>query len=84
MQISNYDEALCCIVTLKSTVCFYIVCIWLYLVLKCVFDRCLGNDPDCKSYLPLDPGSGDLYQKTQDGIIYWWVFINMIVIDVFI
>lgn len=32
-------------------------------------NKCLSGDPDCSAYLPLNPATGDLYQKTQDGII---------------
>lgn len=30
---------------------------------------CLGNDPDLKFLLPLDPNSMDLFEKTTNGMI---------------
>jgi plastin-3 len=33
-------------------------------------NRNLGDDPDCKEYLPLNPETKDLYIKCKDGILF--------------
>ena len=40
----------------------------IYLFAAC---RNLQDDEDCKKYLMLNPETRDLYQKCQDGILFW-------------